>query len=302
MVKSALLVTSTSKDETRSEMDNSMQVKQTERPGHPVPRWQPALRDMLTLLALTAAVWLLHIYGRTLPTAALVAVWIVLTALIVIGLFVRARIRRAAFVAAYIRHGSPLEQLLRGGWLMAARALPVAALVALILMIALIRLDDAAGWVVLIGSIPIIVLMHRWLRTAFARHVGAAYLPELAWRVTAVTIGALMVTALVVLASFRPYPDLGAVDLERAVWHFVGRERARSETAETVLQLAAAKDALRLWLAQQLMPAPGGSLAQALGWLVVLAEEAVFVWSYLLLCGSVLIGMSRNDRSGIDKR
>ena len=44
------------------------------------------------------------------------------------------------------------------------------------------------------------------------------------------------------------------------------------------------------------MPAPGTSLAQALGWLLVLAEEALFVWSYLLTCNGVLIGMKRNDR------
>jgi hypothetical protein len=54
---------------------------------------------------------------------------------------------------------------------------------------------------------------------------------------------------------------------------------------------------LRLWLAQQLMPQPGASLGQALGWLAVLAEEVLFVWSYLLLCSGVLLGATRRDDS-----
>ena len=51
-------------------------------------------------------------------------------------------------------------------------------------------------------------------------------------------------------------------------------------------------------MAQQLMPAPGRSLAQLAGWLVVVAEQALFVWSYLLMCNGIVIAMSGRDRAG----
>jgi hypothetical protein len=257
----------------------------------------PALRDMLALLGVAAAAWLIHVYGRVSPTAVLAAVWAGLTAAIAVGLFRRARIRRAAILSAYLRASSPLERRLRGGWLMAARESLLAGALALLLMVALVRLANDEAWIVLIASVPLLVGIHRLLRRAFASHVSPAYLPELTWRVTLAAVGMLMLIALVWLAYHRAYPDLGAVSLERAVWHMVDQERARSGSAEVLLQMAAAKDALRLWIAQQLMPQPGTSLAQALGWLAVLAEEAVFVWSYLLLCSAVLIGIDRNERS-----
>ena len=43
------------------------------------------------------------------------------------------------------------------------------------------------------------------------------------------------------------------------------------------------------------MPEPGLSARQALGWVIVLAEEAVFVWSYLLFLCPVLIGSTKHD-------
>jgi len=250
---------------------------------------RPAARGMLALFALTAAVWLFHIYGRTLPTAAVAAVWAALSALMFAGLMRRARIRRAAFLSAYFNAESPLERRLRGGWPMAARALLLGATLALLLAVGVLRLDQRSVWVVLVGGVPVVVLTQMLLTQALEAHVSRRYLPELAWRVTLVAVGALMVAVLMVLAFHRAYPALGTVSLERAVWHLVDQEHARSTWAQALLQMAAAKDALRLWLAQQLMPQPGTSLVQALGWLVVLAEEVLFVWSYLSLCGAVLM-------------
>lgn len=257
-----------------------------------------ALRDMLALLALTGAARLVHVYGRTLPDAAAAAVWAALAVLIATALFRRARIRRGAFLAAYVRSASPLARRLRGGWLMAARAGVLGAGLALVLAVALIRLADARAWIVLVASVPVLVLVHRVLRRALAPHVSPAYAPELAWRLTAAAVGALMLGALVALAFHRAQPELGAVSLEQAVWHFADQERARSGAAQILLQMAAAKDGLRLWLAQQLMPVPGASLVQGLGWLIVLAQEAVFVWSYLQLGSAVLIGVKRHDGGG----
>jgi hypothetical protein len=157
----------------------------------------------------------------------------------------------------------------------------LAAAVGLALLVAVVRLDDRATWAALVASAPLLAVVQSGLRRVLAAHASALYLAEIAWRLSAAAVGALLVAALVWLAFHRSYPELGAATLEQAVWHFVDAENARSAAAETLLQLAAAKDALTLWLAQQLMPNPGASLADALGWLVVLAEETLFVWSCL---------------------
>ena len=108
--------------------------------------------------------------------------------------------------------------------------------------------------------------------------------------------GAALVAAGVLLALQRSYPDFAGVGLERAVWHLVDQEQARSGILLALLQGLAAADGLRLWLAQQLLPVPGTSAWQLLGWAVVLAEETLFVWSYLLLAHGVLTGVGAHDR------
>jgi len=256
-----------------------------------------ALRNVLCLLALIAVLWLFHIYGRTLPTAALVLVWVALTAAIAAALFWRSRIRRRAFLAAYIAPQSPLRRWLRGGWLLGLRQLLLGSALALIFAVALIRLSDAGIWIVLIGTAPALVLVEMLLRRSLATHVSRSYLPELSWRLSLLVVATAMVALLVMLAFHQAHPDFSGISLERSVWHLVDQEQARSHAAHTLLQMAAAKEALRLWLAQQLMPQPGASLMQLLGWLLLLAEEALFVWSYLLVCNAVLIGVSADDRA-----
>lgn len=244
---------------------------------------------MLALFCLIGAVWLFHIYGRTLPTAAVLAVWAGFTAMLTTALLRRARVRRAAFLSAYLTSTSPIAGHLRGGFLMTARAALLGAVLAALLAIALLRRDEPATWLALLCSVPAVVAVHAIVTRVLARHVSRVYLPELAWRITLAAVGAALIAAYAAIAFRSAYPALEGVSLERAVWHLVDQEHARSTSTQVLLQMAAAKDALRLWLAQQLMPVPGSSLAQAFGWLLVFAEEAVFVWSYLLLCGAVLI-------------
>jgi len=111
-----------------------------------------AVRALFMLVALTAALWLVNVFGRTLPSAALVLAWAAATAGIGVALFRRARVRRAAFLKAYVRGGSPLERRLRGGWLMAAGSTLVAALLALFLLAAVLRLEDRSAWLALLSE------------------------------------------------------------------------------------------------------------------------------------------------------
>lgn len=255
-------------------------------------------RDLLCLLGAAALAWLYHLFARVLPTTALAAAWALFAAAIAMALLRRARVRRRAFLAVYVAAASPLQRWLRGGVLLALRPLVLGGLLALLLMVALARSGDHRTWLALIASGPALVLLRAWLTGRLAGHAGSLYLPILSWRAAALPVGAVITAVLAGLAFHQAYPDFSAVSLERAVWHMVDQERARSGPAEVLLQAAAAKDGLRLWLAQQLMPAPATSLVQWLGWLLVLAEEVLFVWSYLLMSHGILIGAETIDRSG----
>lgn len=232
-----------------------------------------------------------------LPTTVLVGAWALFTALIATALLQRARIRRRAFLAVYVAAASPLQRWLHGGVLLTVRPLLLGALLALFLMVALARLGDHRAWLALIASGPALVLLRAWWLRRLAGHTGELYLALLSWRMAALGVGAVLTVLLTWQAFQQVYPDFTGVSLERAAWHMVDQEHARSGLAEVLLQVAAAKDGLRLWLAQQLMPAPAASLLQLLGWLLVLAEEVLFVWSYLLMSHGTLIGAGTVDRA-----
>jgi hypothetical protein len=248
-----------------------------------------------TLLALAAGAWLVHLFGRVLPTWGAVLAAIGLAAPIMAGLVLRGRLRCAAFRTVYLRPDAALARRVRGGPLLYVRAATVAGLLGLILFAALVRLDDTRAWIVLVAAAPATAAVFAFWRRVLAAQIAPRYVPEIAWRLTLCAVGFSMAAALVALAFYRAYPDVGDVTVERAVWHFVDQERARSAAVQLLLQLAGVKDGLRLWIAQQLMPQPGLSAGQALGWLIVLAEEAVFVWSYLSMLCPVLIGWTLDD-------
>lgn len=255
------------------------------------------LRDLLCLLGAAGLAWLYYVFARVLPTAVQVVLWVLFATLIATALLQRARVRRRAFLAVYVAEQSPLQRWLRGGVMLLLRPALFGALLGLLLMTALARSDQQWTWVALIASGPAVVLLRSGLQSRLEKHVGALCLAVMSWRAAAVPVGAALTALLAWLAFQQAYPDFAGVSLERAVWHMVDQEQARSGPAEILLQAAAAKDGLRLWLAQQLMPAPASSLLQLLGWLLVLAEEVLFVWSYLLMCHGILIGAGTIDRS-----
>jgi hypothetical protein len=256
-----------------------------------------ALQDTLWLLGALLLAWLFHVYARVLPSGALAALWGVFALLIAAALFHHARVRRRAFLAVYIAGASPLQGWLRGGFFMALRSLAGGALLALVLMTSLARIDGPWHWLALLAAVPALVLLRLGLLRRFARHASPLYVPVLSWRVAALAIGLVLVAAFVLLAMYRAYPAFAGVSLERAVWHMVDQENARSAPWQSVLEARAAMDGLRLWLAQQLMPAPGASFLHLLGWLLILAEETLFVWSYLLMGYGVLKGTGVYDRA-----
>ncbi len=268
----------------------------TRQPRDPPAPPEPAvtagsglLLNVLLTLGATALLWALHLYGRTLTEPALILVWFVMTALLATGLFIRARIRRRAFLLAYLHADSAIARRWRGGVVMAVRVCLLAGLLAAVLIVALLRIETTAVWVALIAAALMLAPLHACGARALAGQANPVWLTELAWRIAIAVVGLLLMAALAALAYHQPQPELGGVRLDSAVWYFVERESARSELAGLLLELAAAKDGLKYWLGQQLLPQPGVSFTQAAGWAVILAEEALFVWSYLSLLSATLI-------------
>ena len=253
---------------------------------------------MLALLGALALAWVFHVYARVLPSTALVALWGVFAGLIAAALFHQARVRRRAFLAVYVATASPLQNWLRGGIFMALAALAAGGILALVLMSSLARIEDPWQWLALLAAVPGLVLLRASLWRRLARHASPLYVAVLSWRVAALVIGVALVVAFVFLALHQAYPAFAKVSLERAVWHMIDQEYARSAPWQGVLEARAGLDGLRLWLAQQLMPAPGASLPQMLGWALVFAEQMLFVWSYLLMGYGVLRGIGAHDRAG----
>lgn len=245
-------------------------------------------RQILMLVALAACLWLLHLYSRVLPTAALVAAWVLLWLLLARALFLRARLRRQGWLAVYLRPQGSLSARLRGGLLMGLVQSVLGAGLAVLLLVAVMRSADPLIWLSLLSLALLLPVLSAILQRGLREQASDLYLGELAWRTASAVLGAVLLAVLTWHAFGVSYPDFGTVTLEQAVWHMVGLQQARSEIALVALQAAAAGDGLRLWLGQQLLPAPGTSLWQALGWVLLLAQEALFVWSYLLLCRVVV--------------
>lgn len=245
------------------------------------------LHALLWLLPAVAALLVLNILGRSAPSWVLVIAWLLISLVMLAGLWVRALSRRHAFLGAYLHHTSPWRLRLRGGPLLALRLWVGAALLALVLLVAIVRLQQDLLWWLLAASLPVLIGVQALVRRLFRAHVSPAYLPELSWRVTLRLQFVTLFGAMAWIALYGSYPEFADVTLKQALWHEMSRERAASVPLEALLQMGAAKDALALWLGQQLLPALGTPLLRIAGWTLLLAAEGLFVWSYLVFAAGV---------------
>ena len=171
--------------------------------------------------------------------------------------------------------------------MLALRLWLAAALLALVLLVAVVRLQHDLLWWLLAASLPLLIGLQALVSKLLRAHVSPVYLPELSWRVTLALQFVTLFGAMTWLALYATYPEFADVTLTQALWHEMSRERAASAPLEALLQLAAAKDALALWLGQQLLPALGSPLLRMAGWMLLLAAEGLFVWSYLVFAAGV---------------
>ncbi len=260
-------------------------------------RAQHPLDQMLVLLLATGALWLLHLFARTLPSWLLLLCWLLLSLLLAMALYWQRRLRRRAWLGLYVAPTSHLQTWLRGGLGMWLGQLLLAAALALVLLLGLVRITDANIWLLLFAQVPVLVLLQALWRRWLAGHLSSTYLPLLSWRLSLWLQAVLLLALLLWLALQRPQPDFAGVSLERALWHLVNAEQARSQLLQNLLQLAAAKEALQLWLGQQLLPASGSVLLQVLGWILLLAAQGLFLWSYMLFNLAIVLVFHADDRN-----
>jgi hypothetical protein len=246
------------------------------------------LKQMILQLALITGLWLLQLYGRVLPTTAVLLLWVLLGLLLGRGLWLQASLQRRVWLAAFIRSGSGLQTLLQGGLFMMLMQVLPAMLLASLLLAALLRSADPVMWQLLLLGVLALPLALALATVVLRAHASVVYLPALAWRVGSFIVGLLLLAGLLAVALTAQYPDLGASSLEQSVWYMLSQEQARSAPLLSLLQVAAATDGLKLWLGQALLPAPAESVWQLLGWTIVFVQEVLFVWSLLLMSRAVV--------------
>jgi len=250
----------------------------------------PSFRDdMLWLLLLGFGLLGLYRFGRLLPDLAVLAVWLASTLLIALGHFLRLRIRRQAWLRAYVAPSSGLQRWLRGGALAWLLRVLLASVLAIALMVGALRLKGTEALLLLLGSLPLIAALRWGAGRVLSRHVAASYRPEAAWRVALTLTFVMLCAALLAQAWWRPGPDFTAVNVDQAAWHLALEERASSAILEQALSLAGGIEGVRWWLAQNGLPRLQWPLLELLGWLLVLLESAVFVWAWLHCCVGIML-------------
>lgn len=245
--------------------------------------------DMLWLLLPGFALLGLYRFGRLLPDAALFAIWLATAMLIALGHFLRLRIRRRAWLQAYVAPSSRLQHWLRGGALAFFLRALLAALLAVVLMVGAMRLAASDELLLLLASLPLLAGLRCSAERGLARHISSLYRPEAAWRLTLTLTFVVLCAGLLAQAWWRPGPDFTAVTLEQAAWHLALEEQARSAVLEQALGLAGAIEGVRWWLAQNGLPRLQWPLLELFGWLLLLIESAVFVWAWLHCCVGMML-------------
>ncbi|QKT03931.1 hypothetical protein HUS23_08925 [Ectothiorhodospiraceae bacterium 2226] len=248
-------------------------------------RWVKPL-ELQLMLGLLGLIVVLLWAARALPalgTGYVVALWVLLGVPMLAILFRRRRAVRRAWLAVYLREDSPWQWRLRGGGLMLLGQVFVAAALSLALLLSLARGVPSASWIVLVLFVPVWVLGWRVLQRYLAVHAAPRLLPMATGGALRRVAGVALLLVLASWALWQPYADLGRVTLYEAVQFYAARQQAESGLLQHALEVTAALDGARHWLAQHWLEGLPGTALQVVAWLLVLVQEWLFVWPYLLL-------------------
>jgi len=247
-----------------------------------------ALNDMLWLLPVPLFLIVLSRVGVRMTDTAFIGVVVGLALFMAVGIWLRSVVRRRIFLAGAVRERSFWYRRLRGGLLMALTSLLAGLPLATILVVAAVRAPGPELLIGMILNLPVFVLLREFWHRRLAAHAVPRFRAMLALRLAlAVNLG-LLFFALAVAALFRTYPEFSGLTLVEAMLSEAGRQEASSGLLQGLMQLAAAKDAAAWWLGQQVLPGVIEPGLQVTGWMILLATDVLVVWSYLLVCASVL--------------
>jgi len=247
-----------------------------------------ALNDMFWLLTVPLFLIVLSRIGALLSNEAVIGLVLGLALFMTAGIWLRAVARRRIFLAGAVRAESPWYRRLRGGLLMALVGLLGAVPLATILVVAAVRVPGPQLLVGMVLNVPLLVLLREFWHRRLAGHAVPRFRAMLALRLALVVNLGLLFLALAIAALFQTYPELSGLTLVEAMLSEAGRQEAASGMLQALMQLAAAKDAAAWWLGQQVLPGVIEPGLQVAGWMILLATDLLVVWSYLLICASVL--------------
>lgn len=256
--------------------------------GQHAGRLREALNDMLWLLPVPLFLILSSHFGSALSDPFFILTVLATAVVLASGIWLRAIVRRRVFLSGALRAESPWYGWLRGGAGLALMSLLAAVPLAAVLLVAAIRPAGSYLLVAFVANVPVLVLLRQFWARRLAAHAVPRFQPVLALRLASRTNFLLLFFVLALAAVFQSYPDFAALTLTEAILSEAGRQQAVSMLLQSLMQLAAAKDALSWWLGQQMLPGAMQPALQFAAWAALLATNALVVWSYLLLCSSVL--------------
>jgi hypothetical protein len=256
--------------------------------GPPVGGLREALNDMLWLLPVPFLLILAGRFGSTLSDPAVLAVVVGAAGLMTVGMWLRAVVGRRIFLAGALRGESPWYRWLRGGVGLAVVSLLAALPLAAILLVAVVRPTGPHLLIGLVVNVPVLVLLRLFWARRLAGHAVPRFQPVLALRLALAVNFLLLFLVFAIAAVFQSYPDFAAMTLTEAMLSEAGRQQAESGLLQGLMQLAAAKDALSWWFGQQMLPGAMRPGLQLAAWAVLLATNALVIWSYLMVCSALL--------------
>lgn len=256
---------------------------------HPEAHYPDPLTASLWMLPL-AALLVVHLaFATVLGDAPLLGIWTTLALLLGYGNFVRLRMRRTAWLHAYVAEASPLRRWLRGGLIRLLAALIGASVLTAGLLLTSLQLQTLAERVALIAAMPLLVLGFALAMRQLAGHVGRRYLPEASARTTLVGNWILLTGALTLLALYRPGPDLAEVGPLAAMRYQGALVHAESGLLALGLEYLANFTGLRLWLGQHVTAQVSNPVLALAFWLLIVAEAGFTAWVWLRCCLAVIL-------------
>jgi hypothetical protein len=246
-----------------------------------------SMKLMLALWSLVALLLLASQWLTSLPDPWVLALAVMLALPMAVLLFWRRRLQRWAWRRAVMNPASRYYTSFRGAALMFGVQAGLALALSGVLLVGLARQESTLFWLALVGMVPLWVQTHRWLEHWLRGHLDAGFARLAAHRLQAMGYGAALLALLFAWSMFQSVDDLQGVSIETAVLAFTADIDANSTSLQASLEVIAAFDALRHWLAQNLAHAVPGLLLGLLTWALVLLREWLLVWPLLLLWQAV---------------